>query len=37
MNITHTTDTTSYGLPTPLLDGDGGGDAYPNDETEVGG
>ncbi len=25
-----------YGLPTPLLDDDGGGDCYPNDENEVG-
>ncbi len=25
-----------YGLPTPLLDDDGGGDVYPTDENEAG-
>ncbi len=25
-----------YDLPTPLFDGDGGGDFYPSDENETG-
>ncbi len=38
MTNTHVQDTLStlHGLPTPLLNEEGGSDAYPNDESEVG-